>query len=112
MDEPLYRARLGPGSISGTSSVEQEQLSGLIAKACTARNLGLPETAILEAASQVRPARAMHAAARLAQGNYFIGSCLLKSAPDAAREYFLAAIRHDPLHWRAWVRLIQCGARA
>jgi glycosyltransferase involved in cell wall biosynthesis len=107
VNDPLYRARLAPWAISGTHSEEQRHLARLIAQATCLRRSGGDEAAILAEAARVTPVRAPNKAARLARGNYFIGSCLLKSAPGTARGYFREAVRHNPLHWRAWVRLLQ-----
>jgi glycosyltransferase involved in cell wall biosynthesis len=112
MHEVLYRARLEPGAISGTHSAEQRLLAGLIAEAARMRRSGGDESAFLAGAARVQPVRAASKSARLARGNYFIGSCLLRSAPSSARAYFGEAIRHDPTHWRAWVRWLQASVRS
>jgi len=107
VDEALYRARLAPGAISGTHTMEQRRLALLIAQATELRRSGRDEAAALAEAARVRPVPASNKATRMARGNYFIGSCLLGSAPDSARHYFREAVRQDPLHWRAWLRLLQ-----
>jgi len=112
VDEALYRARLAPGAISGTHTTEQRRLAQFIAQATALRRSGRDEAAALDEAARVRPVPAANKAARLARGNYFIGSCLLASAPGSARSYFREAVRQDPLHWRAWVRLLQSGWRS
>ena len=108
----LYRARLEPGAISGTHTAEQRLLAGLIAEAGRMRRSGGDEAVALARAARVQPVPAANKAARLARGNYFIGSCLLRSAPSSARGYFGEAVRQDPTHWRAWVRWLQASLRS
>jgi glycosyltransferase involved in cell wall biosynthesis len=107
VDEPLYVARLAPASISGSFTREQSALAALITRAAAARRAGLDEAPYLEAARAVRRIPEKNVERRLAQGNYFIASCLRASAPEAAYAYYRQALRHDPSHWRAWVRCLQ-----
>lgn len=106
-DEVLYQARLTPNSISGAYSAEQRRLASLIAQASIARRAGGDESPFVREAATIIPASKQRHAARLAQGNYFIGSCLRKTSSKSAYEYFLAAVRCNPWYWRAWVRLLQ-----
>jgi GT2 family glycosyltransferase len=103
----LYRAGLHPGAISGMRSAEQRQLTRLIAQLTAARRENRDESQLLAAAAQVRPAHTQDREQRLAQGNYFIGSCLRKRLPNMAMPYFREALRHDPWHWKARLRLLQ-----
>lgn len=112
VNEAVYRAQLAPGAISGTHAAEQRHLAQLIAQATRLRRADAAEAGALAEAAQVRPGPAKNRPARLARGNYFIGSCLLETAPGSAGRYFREAVRQDPLHWRAWVRLLQSHWRS
>jgi glycosyltransferase involved in cell wall biosynthesis len=107
LDEALYVARLAPASISGSFTREQGTLAALITRAAAARRAGLDEAPYLEAAKGIQRKPGNDIERRLAQGNYFIASCLRASAPEAAYAYYKQALRHDPRHWRAWVRCLQ-----
>lgn len=107
VDDVLYRARLCPGSISGMRSREQRQLARLVARLAVARRSGDDESGLLAEAMRVTPDKKKDVGLRLAQGNYFIGSCLRKTSSENARAYFQEALRHDPWHWRARIRLLQ-----
>ena len=36
----------------------------------------------------------------------------MESAPREAHNYFREALRQDPWHWRAWIRLMQTKVRS
>ena len=110
VDATLYQALLLPGSISGTRAAEQRQLASLIELATETRRAGKDEAEYLAAAALVVPGSGEARTNRLAQGNYFIGSCLRQQSPAQAQTYFREALRHDPWHWRAWLRLLQTKA--
>jgi glycosyltransferase involved in cell wall biosynthesis len=104
----LYEASLDPGSITGTQTKEQQQMSALIAEATVARRSGRSEEESLSAAATIRPVRGLARRYRMALGHYFIGSCLLRREPRAAAHYFSQAIALKPFLLRAWVRWAQC----
>jgi hypothetical protein len=41
---------------------------------------------------------------------YFIGSLLMKKDVGKAREYLVAALKENPMQWRAWLRLMKTYA--
>jgi glycosyltransferase involved in cell wall biosynthesis len=106
VDQVLYQAELTAGSISGTQSQEQRKLASLIGKMAASRRVGRSDAALLQQAAAVTRRKAA-IATRMAQGNYFIGSCLARRSPREAEPYFREALRQDPLHWRAWLRWAQ-----
>jgi glycosyltransferase involved in cell wall biosynthesis len=110
LDEVLYKAKLDPESISGTMSLEQRQLAAMVRQLSIARRAGESEEQLLAAAARVPRNTKPDKSRRLARGNYFIGSCLSKRAPGAAERYFENAIRLDPAHWRARLRLLLAKA--
>jgi glycosyltransferase involved in cell wall biosynthesis len=103
----LYRAAVGPDSLSGRYRREQVALTRLIAESARLRRAGLGDEAILQQAAAVRPtsgSRGRRAARSRAM--YFIGACLRKQRDPGAIEYFRRAIRENPLHLRAWWRVL------
>jgi glycosyltransferase involved in cell wall biosynthesis len=104
-----YEALLFPESISATKKKEQTELTELIKEATNARRAGLSEDIWLERAEHVsRKSRDIKLNKRVvADGNYFIGGCLLKEHPEVARKYFEAALRANPMHLKARLRLLE-----
>lgn len=105
--EVLYRAGWAADSISGSRRREQERYRSLIVAATAARRSGRSEAPWLRRAERLAahcrqaPARPR----RLAEGHYFIGSCLLADHPELARRYLQTCLEHNPLHWRARLKL-------
>jgi glycosyltransferase involved in cell wall biosynthesis len=116
----LYAYRFSPTEISCAEKDIQKQF-GEIGQLCrTARQRGEPEAELLRQASRltdqvlgqrVRKGPRRGHRHRIAEGNYFIGSGLLKRGDPRAAVYFRQAIKAYPLHWRAWARLLlwHCG---
>ena len=103
----LYRIVVGPDSIGGRYRREQLALKRLITESAHRRRGGLSDAAILQQAAAVGPAATVRGrrAAR-SSAFYFIGTCLRRRSDQAAVEYFKRAIRENPLHLRAWWRLL------
>lgn len=103
----LYRAAVGPDSLSGRYRREQLSLTRLITESARLRRAGLGDEAILEQAAAIRPTSASRGrrAAR-SRALYFIGACLRKRRDPASVAYFRRAIRENPLLLRAWWRLL------
>ncbi len=105
--EILYRAAVGPDSISGHYRREQVALTQLIAESARLRRAGLGDEAVLQRAAAIRPASvSRERRAARSRALYFIGACLRKRCDPAAVEYFKRAIRENPLLLRAWWRLL------
>jgi glycosyltransferase involved in cell wall biosynthesis len=107
----LFRVYLAPKSISGMWSKEQRRLKEIIAQASASRRKGEAEDQQLSEAEVVHRHSKDKALRRLSSGYYFIGSCLRRRDPVAASGYFLQATRHDPINWRAWLRLVECKVK-
>ena len=107
--EVLYRAEASPSSISGSRKAEQEQFHRLIVACTSARRSGASETPFLLEAEQLsqRCRELRRSPKRIAAGNYFIGSCLLPSHPELARNYLKEALINNPFHLRARVKLLR-----
>jgi glycosyltransferase involved in cell wall biosynthesis len=106
--EVLYQAGASPGSISGQQRREQLRFHALIRSASVARRRGFSETPWLAKAERLsarcRGGRA--GTRRQAGGAYFIAACLRGRHPQASRAYLREALRLDPLHLRARLRLL------
>jgi|LakMenEpi03Aug12_release.lakeMendotaPanAssembly.Ray.scaffolds.fasta_scaffold272067_2 glycosyltransferase involved in cell wall biosynthesis len=104
-----YEGLLFPESISGTKKREQDLFAVLIKNASSARKAGQDEDIWLNRAerisSQCRNLKTTRQA--IADGNYFIGGCLIDSAPNIARKYLESALKANPRHLRARVRLMR-----
>jgi glycosyltransferase involved in cell wall biosynthesis len=101
--EVLYRARVAPESISGSSREAQQSIAQCSLEAMRARKRGFPETEILARAAAIQRTRP----ASRAPGLYFIGETLRRNGDRRARHYLAAAIRESPLMVKAWVRWVQ-----
>lgn len=102
-----YESLLYSNSISGSRKKEQEQFSFYIHSATRARQNGKSDEVWLEKAeSYSRKCKSSGSCPRkVANGAYFIGACLLQHNPSLARKYFGLAIKHDPTHLRARLKL-------
>lgn len=109
VNEVYYEGLLYPESISGTKKREQEMFSFLIKNASRARRTGQGEEMWLKKAesisAQCRTLKTSDKA--IADGNYFIGGCLVERAPGIAKKYLQSALKANPRHLRARVRLMR-----
>lgn len=109
INEVYYEALLFPESISATKKKEQRELTKLIKESTHARRAGMSEDIWLERAERVSSRSKVNKNNKgaVADGNYFIGGCLLKNHPEIARQYLKAALRENPLHLKARLRLLE-----
>ncbi len=106
----LYHYTLSPSAISGRFGDVQRRF-GEICQLCHAERLGggddsrfLGELAALS--DGLREKKSGGSRAAIAGSNYRIGVQLARRGDPSARHYFREALRLQPLHWRALVRLI------
>jgi glycosyltransferase involved in cell wall biosynthesis len=104
-----YEGLLYPESISGTKKREQDMFTFLIKNASSARRAGRGEEMWLKKAESISAqCRSLKTSDKaIADGNYFIGGCLVDRAPDIARKYLQSALKANPAHLRARVRLMR-----
>ena len=109
VQEILYHYTLSPAAISGRFAGTQRQFGDLGHLCHVARSRGEPELPFLaEAAaltSATRNKKSPPPVRSQAGTNYRIGVQLARRRDPAAGRYFREALRLDPLHWRALVRL-------
>ncbi len=110
MEQVVYTAALEQGSISDLRRDRQISSAELAIECAIARRASGDDAMILAQRDNrvSASASASHRNVRAARSsfNYFVGSCLKGQDPRAARKYFWRALRADPLHLRALVRVI------
>jgi hypothetical protein len=108
IERPLYRAKVMPGSISGTYKKMQDAIAQLSLAALQRRLNGVSEEDVLREASTIRPGRGRkekswtHAA-----WLYFIGECLRKNGDSRALSYLTRSVMANPFYARSWMRIMQ-----
>jgi len=101
--EVLYEARFEPGAISGLHREKQVESARI---AIALRDAPPDEqAALLQRASEIVPARAATAKSN-ADALYFLAMSLRSAGDHRWRRYAWRAIRLNPLHLRAWGRLL------
>ncbi|MEI6033653.1 MAG: glycosyltransferase family 2 protein [Verrucomicrobiae bacterium] len=111
VQESLYHYVLSPGAISGRFSGAQNRFGELARLCLKAREEGGSEKLFLEEAeklsAEARQNKALGSPASQAGSNYRIGVRLARRGDRAAASrYFLEALRLQPMHWRALLRLL------
>lgn len=108
--EPLCIWRLDDTGISTRKALVQRQMAELAIACAQARREGRPESELLSQAEQLRhwkgPVRQSSPAQARAEANYHMGSRLQANRDARCRKYLLRAIASNPVHWRAWLKLI------
>ena len=106
--EILYQAQFYANSISGQHSQEQRQLKQLIDLITIERRKGNNQLELLKKASLIRkkPESKITKNNRLAEGYYFLGSCLMAKNDSHARYYLFKAIRLNPFYLKAYAKII------
>ncbi|MCA9052370.1 MAG: glycosyltransferase family 2 protein [Planctomycetaceae bacterium] len=113
---PLYVARREVESTSGVFRPYQRRFGELGQLCRAARRTGQPEAPYLEEAVELKERflaeRSSSRTSFRRSGNdaaYLIGSQLSRNGDRRAAVYLWDVIRSRPWHWKAWVRLLQCG---
>lgn len=112
--EPLYTAKLAPGSISATRRQLQQAASSVIANAARERRAGRSDQPIVdrwrEQLKTLKCGAPSPSAKRksAAAWYYFIGCLLRETNRRAAAKYLRKSLSEWPFHIRSWIRFIQC----
>ena len=106
MDQVLYQARLEVSSISSRSRDQQFRMAELALESRRARTDARDDEPTLTAAdaSAIRTGRLTRT--ERARFHYFVASCLRQRDRRAARAYYGAALRENPLHFKALVQWV------
>jgi len=109
LPEVLYQASLSPTDISLRATARQRAIGSASLEALKLRLAGLSEELALSTARTIRPGGSTNFPLDPAgAGEYFIGECLRRRGEvQLANEYFKAAIRKRPTHFKAWLRRAQ-----
>jgi hypothetical protein len=103
---PALRAQLDAGGISTLRRADQLKLVRVAVECARLRRQGKDETRALAGAQAPQRARNKRVAVQHASFLYFVGCCLRKTDPPAARRYFRLALREHPVHLRSLVRML------
>ena len=109
LDQVLYQAVVEKNSISTTKREQQLITTQFIVECMKAREQNAPQTPVLDKLRQYNETVAKIVKSKNKSDSnyyYFIGSNLIKTAPQASKTYFLKAIKSNPLNWRALAKLI------
>jgi hypothetical protein len=99
-------AQLEPGGISSIRRADQLKLVHVAVACARLRRQGKDETPVLRRAGTPQALRSKPGPAQRASFFHFVGCCLRKTDPQAARRYFRLAIREQPAHLRSLVRML------
>ncbi len=101
MTQIHYHARLEAGSISSRSRDEQIRMLRLALECTRVRFAGGDDGPLLaDVVASPKLKRALSASER-ARFHYFVGSCMRRHNPQAAKSYYRLALRDNPLHLKA-----------
>jgi len=98
-----YQAVYSPSSLSARYASRQRRLRQIIFDLSRTSDAD-KQAELLELAGNIRPGSANRRSEW--RGNYFLGACLQKSNPDHARAYLRKVVRENPLHLKAWLKLL------
>jgi glycosyltransferase involved in cell wall biosynthesis len=108
-----YQVRWSTDGISSRRRAEQLRFVELAVAAARLRRSGSSDAQLVEQARSwpVSKRSGQSDRAARARANYFVGSCLSDSNPEAANRYYRRALRENPLHLKSLLRVI-AGPRA
>jgi glycosyltransferase involved in cell wall biosynthesis len=102
--EILYQAEFGLSGISAGRHRDQLWFGAKILECGAARRRGASEEDLLREVEEYSDA-ARHRRQGKGEAAYFLGTLLLKKDPERAREYLVLALKENPLHVKAYLRL-------
>jgi glycosyltransferase involved in cell wall biosynthesis len=101
-----YEARMEAGSISAHRRAEQFRFAALAIECARRREQGQSDEAVLAIPPPIVRSSARNRRLERAKFFYFIGSCLRRSDPGAARRYYWKSFREHPLLLKGLVRYL------
>lgn len=108
IQQPLYRARVFPASISLSQRPAQRAIARLSLESIRRQLRNESDVEVLKAASTIRPGKSKrNKSLTKAAGLYFIGECLRRNQDHRAAMYLIQAISTYPLFVKAWARVLQ-----
>jgi glycosyltransferase involved in cell wall biosynthesis len=103
LPDPVYENVATAGGITSRRREEQVRFVALAMAAARLRRTGQDDKALLDH-YQPPAGVIMRSDTHRARFFYFVGSCLRRHNPEAARRYFELATRENPLHLKARIR--------
>jgi hypothetical protein len=107
LPDVLYVASVERGSISTSRRRCQQRAAKLALAAARATWRGESDAPILERAARMSRRRRRSGPWDRAAESYHLGAQLLENGDARARGYLRDAVRQWPIHWKAWLRLLQ-----
>jgi len=102
----LYQASFTLGSISSLQRRNQLACKRLIVECARLRRAGMDEANTLAQACAISMDRRKSQSHDVAAASYFVGMCLRNRGDPRSRQYFWDALRANPVHVKAVVRLL------
>lgn len=107
IEQRLYDALIATNTISGRYHSLQKKYHDIIIESAQQRRNGKSDAAALTRASAIKPARSVLQLIKNQSATlYFIASCLIAENPSLARYYLKKTLRTNPLHLKAWYKLL------
>lgn len=108
VQDVLYEATLAPGAISSRNRSQQEATAKVILECMRSRMATGDDSKQLMQLSRISGNQARRSRRYTdADFYYFLSSCLRRRDPIRSRHYLTAALKRNPLHFRALARAIQ-----
>jgi glycosyltransferase involved in cell wall biosynthesis len=101
-----YQARMAIGGISSRRRLEQYRIGSLAIECAKRRRRGESDQPLLDAFDARSASRKPMTRAERARFNYYVGACLRRHDPPAARRYYARALRDNPFHLKALLRYL------
>jgi glycosyltransferase involved in cell wall biosynthesis len=111
MPEVYYQARHSLGSISSRFGERQLQFGAIAVECAARRRRGEAEPELPLAGESWSVVERDTNSGEAANLHYFLGSCLRGHDRSRARKHFLSALRANPLHYKAALRMIETWLR-
>jgi glycosyltransferase involved in cell wall biosynthesis len=108
VQEVLYEAKLASGAISSEMRNQQEATTKIIAECMRSRMITGDDSEQLKQVACICEEK-RRTSRRRSDANfyYFLAACLRRQNPSRSRHYLMAALKRNPLHFRALARAIQ-----
>ena len=108
VQEVLYEATLAPGAISSKNRAQQEATTKVIVECMRSRMVTGDDSEQLAKMAHISGNKGRYIRRKTdADFYYFLASCLHRRDPSRSRHYLMAALKRNPLHFRALARAIQ-----
>ena len=108
LGQVLYRAHSSPSSISFNRRSAQREATHLALLARDCRLRGESEASVLGKTHEATRKRGRSGRRSLAEYHFFVAGCQRQNHPGTALRHYRQALAANPVHWRAFLRWLQC----